>query len=100
GVGAAGGAGATTWLDTGWAPAGEWSAAKAALSHADYLLPNAAECVRLAAALAAAAEPAITGSEPATVAEALKAAGALHDLGPDVAVKLGADGAPAVAAAR
>jgi sugar/nucleoside kinase (ribokinase family) len=48
--GAARAAGATTSLDTGWAPKGEWVSAKPVLAQVDYLLPNAHECVKLAAA--------------------------------------------------
>ena len=48
--GAARAAGATTSLDTGWAPKGEWVNAKPVLGQVDYLLPNAHECVKLAAA--------------------------------------------------
>lgn len=44
-------AGATTSLDTGWAPRGEWSCVRPVLDHLDYLLPNAAECTNLAAAV-------------------------------------------------
>jgi len=44
-------AGATTSLDTGWAPAGDWACPGPALRHLHYLLPNAAECAHLAAAL-------------------------------------------------
>ena len=43
-------AGASTSLDTGWAPHGEWASAKPALGQLDYLMPNAAECAKLAAA--------------------------------------------------
>jgi len=86
-------AGATTSLDTGWAPAGDWAAAGQALRHLHYLLPNAAECAHLAAALGAAA-----GAEVADEASTLRAAEALRRLGPDVAVKRGADGGLAVTA--
>ena len=44
-------AGATTSLDTGWAPDGDWAIVLAALGELDYLLPNAAECAQLAARL-------------------------------------------------
>ena len=44
-------AGATTSLDTGWAPKGEWASAKPVLGQVDYLLPNEAECVKLAVAV-------------------------------------------------
>ena len=91
-------AGATTSLDTGWAPRGEWACVRPALRDLQYLLPNAAECGQLAAALAA--DPDADrdlgpgagddgGGETAT----LRAAEALHRLGPAVAVKLGAAGA-------
>ena len=42
--------GATSSLDTGWAPHGEWPSVRPVLEYLDYLLPNAAECARLAAA--------------------------------------------------
>ena len=86
-------AGATTSLDTGWAPDGEWASAGPALRDLDFLLPNAAECARLAAALDPAAEPADDGAETS----ALRGARVLHRLGPAVAVKLGAAGGLAVA---
>lgn len=86
-------AGATTSLDTGWAPDGEWASVRPALGGLDYLLPNAAECAQLAAALGLAPGPAGGGTE----ASVLPAAQALHRLGPAVAVKLGAGGAVAVA---
>ncbi|HKR69254.1 MAG TPA: carbohydrate kinase family protein [Streptosporangiaceae bacterium] len=41
-------AGASTSLDTGWAPKGEWANAKPIFDQVDYLLPNAHECVKLA----------------------------------------------------
>jgi sugar/nucleoside kinase (ribokinase family) len=44
-------AGASTSLDTGWAPKGEWANAKPVFGQVDYLLPNAHECVKLAAAV-------------------------------------------------
>jgi len=109
-LGAARQAGATTSLDTGWAPAGEWASAGPALRHVHYLLPNAAECAHLAAALDAATLDAAaldgTGGHAERGEEhdqgdgesqptALRAA-ALRRLGPDVAVKLGASGALAV----
>jgi ribokinase len=88
--GAARAAGATTTLDTGWAPEGEWAAVKPVLCQVDYLLPNAAECVELAAA---------TGwrrdGDDQEVARS--AAEALHEQGPAVAVKLGAAGGLVVA---
>ncbi len=105
--GAARQAGTTTSLDTGWAPAGEWASAGPALRHVHYLLPNAAECTHLAAALDASARHADRDAgdgerdgagdgenQPAI----LRAAAALRRLGPDVAVKLGASGALAVTA--
>jgi ribokinase len=88
-------AGVTTSLDTGWAPAGEWASVRAALGDLDYLLPNAAECGQLTAALGLAAGQA-DGDEAES---ALQAARALHRLGPAIAVKLGAAGALAVAPA-
>ncbi|HEX9065705.1 MAG TPA: carbohydrate kinase family protein [Streptosporangiaceae bacterium] len=78
-------AGATTSLDTGWAPDGEWAAAGPVLAGLSYLLPNEAECAHLARALVPAAEP---GSGPGMLA----CAAALASLGPAVAVKLGAAG--------
>ncbi len=124
-LGAARQAGATTSLDTGWAPAGEWASAGPALRHVHYLLPNAAECAHLAAALDAAALDAAALDAAALDAAALDGtaldgtgghaqrgeehdhgdgesqptalrAAALRRLGPDVAVKLGASGALAV----
>jgi ribokinase len=86
------GAGATTSLDTGWAPDGEWASVRPALGDLDFLLPNAAECAQLAVALGLAPGP--SGGNGTS---ALPAARALHRLGPAVAVKLGADGAVAVA---
>ena len=86
-------AGATTSLDTGWAPGGEWASVRPVLGDLDYLLPNAAECGQLAAALGQPAGRA-DGDE---LTSALPAARALHRLGPAVAVKLGAAGALAVA---
>ncbi len=50
--GAARQAGATTSLDTGWAPADEWASAGPALRHVHYLLPNAAECATMETARA------------------------------------------------
>jgi len=81
-------AGATTSLDTGWAPRGEWADVRPALDGVDYLLPNAAECVHLAAAL----EPA-AGHRSADESSVHRAAVALRRIGPTVAVKLGSDGA-------
>ncbi|HEX9031349.1 MAG TPA: carbohydrate kinase family protein [Streptosporangiaceae bacterium] len=97
-------AGATTSLDTGWAPRGEWSSVGPVLHHLDYLLPNAAECAHLAAAFDPALDlvldpvpdPAGSGARDADGMPLLPAALVLHRLGPDVAVKLGAEGAIAV----
>jgi sugar/nucleoside kinase (ribokinase family) len=50
-LGTARAAGASTSLDTGWAPKGEWDNAKPVFGHVDYLLPNGHECVKLAAAV-------------------------------------------------
>jgi ribokinase len=86
-------AGATTSLDPGWAPRGEWAAAGPVLSQTDYLLPNAAECWNLAAALDGRSA---RGDQPDDEVSALHAAKALHRLGPVLAVKLGAAGALAV----
>lgn len=101
-------AGATTSLDTGWAPRGEWSSVRPVLDHLDYLLPNAAECAHLAAALdpapGLAPDPAPDSGGPgqpdAQGSPLLPAALALRQLGPSVAVKLGADGAIAVGHGR
>ena len=87
------GAGATTSLDTGWAPAWEWASVRPALSDLDYLLPNEAECAQLAAALG----PAAGHADGDEVTSALRAAQVLRRLGPAIAVKLGAAGALAVA---
>jgi ribokinase len=86
-------AGATTSLDPGWAPRGEWADAGPVLSQTDYLLPNAAECWHLAGALDGRST---RGDHPDDEASALQCAKALHRLGPVVAVKLGAAGALAV----
>jgi ribokinase len=80
--------GATTSLDTGWAPGGDWQAVRPALGDLTYLLPNRAECAHLAGALVPAG--------PAAGDEVLRCATALAGLGPAVAVKLGADGGLAV----
>ncbi len=86
--------GASTSLDTGWAPDGEWQAAGPVLGDLTYLLPNEAECAHLAAALAP-----VAGAAPAGPGDqVLRCAAALAGLGPGVAVKLGADGGLAVAA--
>ena len=86
-------AGATTSLDPGWAPRGEWADAGPVLSQTDYLLPNAAECWHLAAALDGRSARSDHLDDEVS---ALHAAKALHRLGPIVAVKLGAAGALAV----
>jgi len=86
-------AGATTSLDPGWAPRGEWAAAGPVLSQTDYLLPNAAECRHLAAALDGRLARGDHPDQPDDEVSALQAATALHRLGPVVAVKLGAAGA-------
>lgn len=86
-------AGATTSLDPGWAPRGEWEAAGPVLSQTDYLLPNAAECWHLAAALDGRSA---RSDHPDDDVSVLHAAKFLHRLGPVVAVKLGAAGALAV----
>src|SRR5215470_11336283 len=46
-------AGASTSLDTGWAPDGDWDAVQPVLCQLDYLLPNAAEAAHIAVALGA-----------------------------------------------
>ncbi len=88
--------GATTSLDTGWAPEGEWAAAGPVIGEVDFLLPNAAECTRLAAALdPAGGHQTVTGEAGLAAdgdAPVCRAAAALHRMGPVVAVKLGADG--------
>jgi ribokinase len=96
-------AGATTSLDTGWAPAGDWARAGPALRRLHYLLPNAAECAQLAAALVETADEgradqASADQHSADHAAAVRAAQALRRLGPDVVVKLGSDGGLAVTA--
>jgi ribokinase len=91
-------AGATTSLDPGWAPRGEWADAATVLSETDYLLPNAAECWHLAAALEGWSDRGDHPGRPDDEVSALHAAKALHRLGPVVAVKLGAAGALAVGA--
>ena len=77
--------GATTSLDPNWDPSGRWDGGfAAAAAEADVLLPNAAECLALAASddlEAAARSLAGSGGHP----------------GRTVAVKCGADGAIAVA---
>ena len=91
-------AGATTSLDTGWAPAGDWACPGPALRHLHYLLPNAAECAHLAAALVGKVQERPADQDSPTQAATIRAAQALRRLGPDVVVKLGADGALAVTA--
>jgi sugar/nucleoside kinase (ribokinase family) len=83
-LGTARAAGATASLDTGWAPKGEWASAKPVLGQVDYLLPNAAECVQLAAAAGWRHEQ-LPGDEP----DVRGAAEALQRHGPTVVVKLG-----------
>jgi sugar/nucleoside kinase (ribokinase family) len=74
-------AGATTSLDPNWDPSGEWDhGLSALLGEIDVLLPNGAEVQRLAG---------VSGVEAA--------ARALAERGPAVVVKLGAEGALAVA---
>lgn len=85
--------GATTSLDTGWAPQGEWSVAGPALRDLSYLLPNEAECDHLAAALCPRSGHRARGSD-----RVLSCAAALAALGPGVAVKLGSAGGLAVGA--
>jgi ribokinase len=91
-------AGATTSLDTGWAPAGDWASAGPALRHLHFLLPNAEECSHLAAALVETADEGPADQHSADYAATVRAAQALRRLGPDVVVKLGADGGLAVTA--
>ncbi len=96
--GAARAAGATTSLDTGWAPDGEWASAKPVLDHVDYLLPNVAECANLAAAVGWRHDGHLDGRydgrhDDKKIQEvARSAAEALRRHGPAVAVKLGAAG--------
>ena len=68
--------GATTSIDPGWDPADDWSVVRTLMDVTDYLLPNGAECLRLAA----------------THGDLGSAARALAAQGPTVVVKLGADG--------
>ncbi|HZZ96667.1 MAG TPA: carbohydrate kinase family protein [Jatrophihabitantaceae bacterium] len=75
--------GATTSIDPGWDPREQWTEVLALLPDVDVFLPNAAECAQIAAATGRA------GGDPARV---------LHELGPSVAVKLGAEGARLVSA--
>jgi ribokinase len=91
--GAARAAGATTTLDTGWAPNGDWAAVNPVLWQVDYLLPNAAECSKLAAAIGWRHEGRQREEDRRDEEEAARsAAEALHKHGPAVAVKLGAAG--------
>jgi ribokinase len=84
--------GATTSLDTGWAPDGDWDAVAPVLGELTCLLPNEAECAHLADALAPSSGQSATGQR------VLHWTAALAGLGPGVAVKLGADGGLAVTA--
>jgi sugar/nucleoside kinase (ribokinase family) len=77
--------GITTSLDTNDDPAGAWDGVTATLPHLDLLLPNRAEALALAGAIA----------EP--TADLDRACRALAERGPTVVVKDGADGARAVA---
>ena len=79
--------GATTSIDPGWDPDEQWSAVGAVLPEVDHLLPNEAECLRIAAALGHPGDDAI--------AAARELAGRLAPAG-SVAVKLGAAGAASV----
>ncbi len=100
--GAARAAGATTSLDTGWAPNGEWASANSVLEDADYLLPNVAECAKLAAATGWRHDGHLDGhlddarnhrhDDKKMQEIARGAAEALRRHGPAVAVKLGAVG--------
>jgi len=89
--GAARAAGATTTLDTGWAPRGDWAAVTPVLGSVDYLLPNAAECAEIAAA-AGWRQDGRPRDDKDQAEFARAAAEALHERGPAVAVKLGAAG--------
>jgi sugar/nucleoside kinase (ribokinase family) len=81
-LGAARAGGATTSVDPNWDPSGEWDGGlHGLLAQIDVLLPNAVEATRLAG-----------------VTDPAGAAASLAERGPLVAVKLGADGALAVAA--
>jgi ribokinase len=90
--GAARAAGASTSLDTGWAPDGEWASVKPVLDQVDYLLPNVAECVKLAAAVGWHTLAREGHGTTVTADEQRGAAEALHRHGLAVAVKLGAAG--------
>ncbi len=68
--------GVTTSIDPGWDPDDQWTAVRDLLPEVDYLLPNAAECRRLAP----------------DAADELAAAQALAARGPKVVLKLGAQG--------
>lgn len=75
--------GATTSVDPGWDPADAWTSLVPILDHVDVLLPNAAECERVAGGL----------GRPGSVVDAARA---VQACGPTVVVKLGAEGALAV----
>jgi ribokinase len=85
--------GATTSVDPGWDPAEGWDAIAPVLSQVDYLLPNAAECQAISAAL-----PGSSGARTAAADHDVREAAAhLATWGPTVVVKAGADGALVVA---
>jgi ribokinase len=79
--------GATTSIDPGWDPAEQWAAIVPTLPAVDVLLPNAAECSRIAA---------VVDEVGSNTDRVLEAAQALRAHGPTVAVKLGAEGAAVV----
>ena len=79
-------AGATTSIDPGWDPADTWTPLGSVLAEVDYLLPNAAECRRIAESL--------FGADAGE--EVLDAARSIAAVGPTVVVKLGAAGAAVV----
>lgn len=79
--------GATTSVDPGWDPDETWAGISAVLPHLTYLLPNAAEAARIAAAI---------GGVP--LPDARRAARALATHGPTVVLKAGADGGVLVTA--
>jgi ribokinase len=87
--------GATTSLDPGWDPHERWSGLVPVLADLDLLLPNAAECTRIAAAITGRATGADAGAEQVAAAAEVLAA-----LGPRVVVKLGAEGGLAVGDGR
>jgi ribokinase len=93
-LGEARAAGATTSLDPGWAPQGEWAKAKPALGQLDYLLPNAAECAKLAAAAGWRhdEDENVRHDDKRLQQKIRSAAEVLQRHGPVVAVKLGAGG--------